>query len=128
MNVLLIEDEELVRKTAVEWLQVAFLENKSNTKVFSAIDDKTALEILSKEKIDVVLMDMILKSSKSGIVDVEQLIRKIKATNKDIRVIAISGHVDNEVVVSCANTNMLESLIYKPVDYDELASIIEGKQ
>jgi CheY-like chemotaxis protein len=85
--VLIVEDDEVNQRTIKR-----FLENKFNTIITDSSD--VALEILKKEKVDLILMDLSIFGSKNGL----ELTRELKASKgySHIPVIAITAHAFEE--------------------------------
>jgi two-component system cell cycle sensor histidine kinase/response regulator CckA len=85
-TVLLVEDEDAVRRFGVRALQ-----NKGY-KVIEARDGEDALEVLGKNgaKIDLVITDVMMPG-----VDGPTLIRRVRETHPDLKVIFISGYAED---------------------------------
>lgn len=79
-NILLVEDDELVRDMLVQVLK------RASHQVESAIDGEQATEILKRSAPDIMVTDIIMPK-KSGIT----LIAEVKNKHPDMEIIAISG-------------------------------------
>jgi len=105
-KVLVVDDEESVR----EPLKIFLLED--GYEVFTAPDVSKAIEILEKNKIDVVVTDIILPQM-SGM----ELLSKIRETSHKVQVILMTG----EPTVETASRAVRESA------FDYLAKPVSGK-
>lgn len=81
-KILMVDDESIVHQL----LSMA-LQGFGYNKLFKATTVTRALQILEREKLDVVFLDLQLKEG-SGF----DLIKKIKRKNKAIKIIVLSGH------------------------------------
>ena len=91
MNILIVEDHELTRfglKTTFEG--VDFIQT-----IYEAESAETAIEIIEKNSIDVVIMDLGLPNM-NGI----EATRNIKGFNKDIKIIILTSHNDEAEVLN----------------------------
>jgi len=86
-KILLIEDEPTLQKTIGEVLK------KENYEVLSALDGKTGLDLIQKEKPDLILLDLILPKM-NGFEVLEEL--KSKEETKNIPVIILTNLERNE--------------------------------
>lgn len=80
----------------------------------TAGDAMEALEIIEREKIDMVISDI-----KMPTMDGIELLSKIKATHPDIAVIMISGHGDILTAVDCMHKGAYD-FIEKPIEMNRL--------
>jgi CheY-like chemotaxis protein len=128
MNILVVEDDVDVRKTAVQWLKYAFEDLETEVDIQDAFDDDSALQLFKNIKFDVVVLDMILKCSNKEIVDVENLIKNFIMINGDIRIIAVTGYVEHKIIKECVEKGLVEKIFFKAVDFDDVAKyIVESK-
>ncbi|MCI1273487.1 MAG: response regulator transcription factor [Clostridiaceae bacterium] len=91
INILIVEDHELTRfglKTTFE--NVDFVGT-----IYEADSAETAIEIFNNNAIDVVIMDLGLPNM-NGI----DATKKIKQTNKDVKVIILTSHNDEKEVLN----------------------------
>ena len=107
-KVLVIDDEKSIRKTLKEILEY------EKFKVDEAQDGSEGLEMMKKEKYDVVLCDI-----KMPKMDGIEVLEKIMVCNSDIPVIMISGHGTIETAVEAVKKGAFD-FISKPPDLNRL--------
>ena len=107
-RVLIVDDEESVRSSLEKLL--AF--EKYIT--FSAPDGETALEAVTSERIDLVLLDIKMPG-----MDGIEVLQRIKETRGDIPVVIISGHGTISTAVEATKLGAFDFL-EKPIDMDRL--------
>ncbi|MFA5805019.1 MAG: PAS domain S-box protein [Melioribacteraceae bacterium] len=85
--VLLVEDDSINQETIKR-----FIENSYNTLITDSSDE--AIEILRKNKIDIILMDISIKGSRNGL----ELTKELKASKEysHIAVIAVTAHASDK--------------------------------
>jgi ActR/RegA family two-component response regulator len=83
-TILIVDDEESVRKSFREWLQGAGLD----CEVLAAADAETALNIANQRTIDLAVLDWNLGSGNNGL----QLLEDLYVFNPDIVAIMITGY------------------------------------
>lgn len=115
-KILVVDDDKTVRG----FLEL-FLKTKGFTSVVSAESGEDAIKIVEKENIKLVLLDVMLP----GINGVEAL-RRIKAINKDISVIMITGYPDEEKAKEAISEGVYDYII-KPFDLFYLELILLTK-
>jgi PAS domain S-box-containing protein len=118
LKILIAEDNLINIKIATRFL------NKMGHNVVSAINGKKALDKLSKEKYDLVLMDIEMPEMNG--IEATQRLRNCEAgtQNADIPVIAMTAHVLNEFKADCINAGM-NDFVSKPVNFYELGIILK---
>ena len=109
-NILIVEDESLV---ALELKST--LESMGYKVIGVASDSTKALDIVSSNSVDVVLMDIYIKGSLDGI----QTARLIKEMDKDIPIIYTSALSDEETIQRAIQTDPASYQI-KPINPKEL--------
>ena len=90
-NILIVEDHELTRfglKTAFE--SCDFID-----KIFEAESAETGLEIASNNEINLIIMDLGLPG-----MDGIEATKKVKALNKDIKIVVLTSHNDEQEVLN----------------------------
>ena len=119
-NILIIEDHELTRfglKTTFE--NTDFIEN-----IYEAETAEAGIEIINHNSVDVIIMDLGLP----GINGIEAT-EKIKAKNKDIKIIMLTSHNDEQEVLNSlkAGANAYCSKEINPKRLVQvIQSVIEG--
>jgi len=92
---------------------------KEGYDVFTAYDGIKGLEIINRNKIDVVLTDV-----KMPVMGGITLLEKAKNIYRDIEVIMITGHGDEELAIKSLRSGAINYL-RKPIDLEELCIAIE---
>ena len=119
-NVLIVEDHELTRfglKTAFE--SCDFIEN-----IFEAESAETALDIVSENRIELVIMDLGLPG-----IDGIEATKRIKQQNSEIRVVILTSHNDVQEVLNSlkAGANAYCSKEINPKRLTEVVqSVLDG--
>ena len=85
-NILVVEDDELVRKPLIELLKEA------GFKVFEARDGEEALKILAEKKIDLVISDLVMPKLGG-----EELAQIIQEKYPGVKLILSSGYPENSI-------------------------------
>jgi two-component system nitrogen regulation response regulator NtrX len=111
-TVLVVDDEENIRETLKDVLE------DDGYKVFNAEDGRKALEILHKNFVDVVLLDLWLPNM-GGI----EVLQRIKGIEGDIPVIIISGHGTIDAAVKATKEGAFD-FIEKPLSIDRVLNVI----
>lgn len=114
-NILLVDDEEVIRITCGN-----MLEDMGYT-VFSAENGKEAVDLIKEgeQQFDAVIMDMIMP-----VMDGQEAIKTIRSFDTDMKIIVSSGFVKN------AENNQLESFnlsgfLHKPYKISELSQLLK---
>lgn len=126
MKILVVEDDPRVRFTTVEWLNCFFTDDTNiDYKVDQACDGDSAIEACRKETYDYVILDMILKNKRYETDDIIEVIDSILEKLPDVKIIVMSGYVENGLVKQIRDDGKVDQTIFfKPVDIDELATYI----
>jgi DNA-binding NtrC family response regulator len=107
-SVLLVDDEEEFLETLTKRLK------KRNVNVASAGDGRDALEFLSRNPVDVVVLDVRMPG-----MDGIEILRRIKESYPLTEVIMLTGHANLEVAVEGMELGAFDYLM-KPVNIDDL--------
>jgi two-component system response regulator (stage 0 sporulation protein F) len=94
----------------VRYFLTRFLKQKGYKEVQSAATGKEALKIIDEDRIKIVLLDIRLPG-----MDGVEVLRKIKARDKDIGVIMITGFPDEKIGQQCLELGASD-YIMKPFD------------
>ncbi|MCK9281920.1 MAG: sigma-54 dependent transcriptional regulator [Melioribacteraceae bacterium] len=113
-KILIVDDEKIVRESLYHWF------DEENYYVETAEDGEIALSKYSKEKFDLLLVDMKMPGM-SGL----DLLIKIKAIDKDALIILITAYSSVPTAIT-ALKNGAYDYVTKPVDPDELAHIVKN--
>ena len=91
-----------------------------NCEIIKAVDGRNALEILSEETgIDLILMDIMMPE-----MDGYEASRKIRETDRETPIIAVSAHIDEEAQTKTHDAGMNDWLA-KPVAAEELIKMLK---
>jgi DNA-binding NtrC family response regulator len=115
-NVLLVDDEVEFLETLVKRMK------KRNVKVVGVKSGEEALEFLSRNPLDVVVLDVRMP----GMDGIETL-REIKKRHPLVEVIMLTGHANMEVAVQGMELGAFDYLM-KPMDIDELLYKVQDAQ
>ncbi|KJS30163.1 MAG: chemotaxis protein CheY [Desulfatitalea sp. BRH_c12] len=113
-HILLVDDE----KDFVEMLALRL--NETGEKVTPAYDGQMGLDILKRENIDVVILDIKMPG-----MDGIQVLREIKSLYPLVEVILLTGHGSAETAVEGMKLGAFDYLL-KPADADELTAKLQG--
>ena len=118
LNFILCDDNQNILNRLEKILDTIFVKNNFDAEISLKTDDYTeVIEYINNNKVDVVLLDINLKSNKTGLQVAEQ-IRKI---NKNIYIIFTTGHLEYAMVAYKYKTF---DYIAKPISYDRLEETI----
>ena len=112
-TVLIVDDEKNIRETLSDILQ------DESYKTFSAGDGKTALDFLSREHVDLVLLDIWLPEM--GGMDV---LKKIREEYVNVTVVMISGHGTVDLAVQAIKSGAFD-FIEKPLSIDRVLQVLD---
>lgn len=95
LNFVLCDDNNIILSKLSKMLESIFIKNNLSAEVgFTSTKSNEIIEYLSNNKVDVLLLDIDLKSDRSGL-EVANLIRK---ENKSIYIIFTTGHLEYGLV------------------------------
>ena len=95
LNFILCDDNQNILNRLEKILDTIFVKNNFDAEISLKTDDyNEVIEYINNNKVDVVLLDINLKSNKTGLQVAEQ-IRKI---NKNIYIIFTTGHLEYAMV------------------------------
>ncbi len=115
-NILIVEDHELTRfglKTSFKGLM--FID-----KIYEADSAETAIDILKKNKIDLVIMDLGLPNM-NGI----EATAKIKELQKDIKIVILTSHNEKQEVISSLKAGA-NAFCSKEINHKRLVNVVES--
>ena len=110
-KVLVVDDEIDIRNAIINIMK------DDGYEVFSSSNSKDALELIKKNLVDLVILDVWLEDSD---LDGIELLKKIKSISKDIQIIIISGHGNIEIAISAIRIGAYE-FIEKPFSSEKLS-------
>jgi len=113
-RIVIVEDDEKLGSIYQEWLELFV------SRVFVARNGKECMEILAREKIDLVITDV-----KMPIMDGYELIEKIKEKYLDLKTIMLTAYGDKSGVVKALRLGAYDYLD-KPVKMDLLEHVVRN--
>jgi DNA-binding NtrC family response regulator len=111
-RLLIVDDEMDIREFARNFFR------KRNIEVFTASGGTEAFDIIQNENPDLVLLDVRMEEI-TGV----ELLRKVRDTGNDVKVIMVSG-VEDESTIDEAKSMGVLGFIHKPLVLDELEKIV----
>ncbi len=112
-TILYVEDEEMVRKSAVEYL------SRVCKNVLEAKDGKEAIAIWRENKPDIIITD--ISMPKLNGIDMASYIR---AHDKDVQIIIATAHSDTDYLLKAVELQLVKYII-KPITKDKLIGALE---
>ena len=112
ISILIVDDDEEMCETLSDILEV------KGYSTHTAFDGYKALDIVGTEKVDVMLMDIMMPKI-NGV----ETFKKVKKLDKGISVIMITAYAVDELINEVVDTGAF-NVIYKPLDIDELVDNI----
>ena len=113
LNILYIEDEKNIRLNIKKTLEL-FCEN-----VFDAENILNAKEILTKQRIDIIISDINLPDM-SGI----DFVKEIRIRDKTIPIILLSAYTDKEFLLEATRLKLVDYLT-KPINFKDLNNALQ---
>ena len=113
LNILYIEDEKNIRLNIKKTLEL-FCEN-----VFDAENILNAKEILTKQRIDIIISDINLPDM-SGI----DFVKEIRIRDKTIPIILLSAYTDKEFLLEATKLKLVDYLT-KPINFKDLNNALQ---
>ncbi len=108
-RILVVDDEENFRKLVLEALP--------SYSVVEAGDGREAIEVVSEQKVDLVLTDIRMPG-----MDGFALLERLRASNPDLPILAVSGYLEASEVREYA----FDGFIDKPVSLPHLRDLVEA--
>jgi DNA-binding response OmpR family regulator len=112
-TILYVEDDEMVRKNAVEYL------SRISKKVLQAENGKEAIKIYKEEKPDIIITD--ISMPKLNGLDMASFIR---TEDKNVQIIVATAHSDTEYLMQAVELQLVKYII-KPVTKEKLLEALE---
>jgi DNA-binding response OmpR family regulator len=112
-TILYVEDDEMVRKSAVEYLQRVAKE------VLQAKDGKEAISVWKKHKPDIIITDISMPRL-NGI----DMASYIRTHDKDVQIIIATAHSDTDYLLKAVELQLVKYII-KPITKEKLISALE---
>lgn len=112
LKLLIVDDEPDVREFASNFFR------KRKFKIYSCPDGESAIDMVESEHPDLVLLDIKLNR-----MDGIETLGKIRQTNKQVKVIMMTGRDDDEAKRACGALGV-SGYIHKPLELDELEKVV----
>jgi len=112
-TILYVDDEDMVRKNAVEFL------SRISSKVYEAKDGKEAVSMWKEYKPDIIITD--INMPKLNGIDMASYIR---SHDKDVQIIIATAHSDTEYLLKAVELQLVKYII-KPITKDKLTNALE---
>lgn len=112
-TILYVEDEEMVRKNAVEYL------SRIAKKVIEAKDGKEAISLWREYKPDIIITD--INMPRLNGIDMASYIR---AEDKNVQIIIATAHSDTEYLLRAVELQLVKYII-KPITKEKLTQALE---
>lgn len=118
LNFVICDDNLNILDRLEKMLDTIFCKNDFEAQVaFSSDNTEEVLNYISSNKVDVAMLDINLKSNKTGI----ELAKEIRKINKKIYIIFTTGHLEYAMIAYKVKTF---DYIAKPINYDRLEETI----
>lgn len=118
LNFVICDDNLNILDRLEKMLDTIFCKNDFEAQVaFSSDNTEEVLNYISSNKVDVAMLDINLKSNKTGI----ELAKEIRKINKNIYIIFTTGHLEYAMI---AYKVKIFDYIAKPINYDRLEETI----
>ena len=114
-KLLIVDDETDIREFAKRFF------SKRNINVFTASGGGEALELIEKEKPNLVLLDINMEQM-TGL----EVLKRLREKNDQTKVIMVTGVNDQNVVKEISDLG-IEGYIHKPLILEELQNIVLAK-
>lgn len=112
-NLMIVDDEPIVRKSLSDWLK------EEGFDILTAEDGYKAIELIEKEKVDCVILDLKMPG-----IDGIQVLKEIKARRPDTKVIMITAYGTIQNAVEAMKIGATD-YITKPFDPEEIVESIK---
>ncbi len=113
-SVMVVEDEDLVRKVLVDVLKLR------GFRVLDAAHGEEALERLEKERVDLLITDLVMPKMGGG-----ELVEKVRERFPQVKVVIISGYSSSEREPGVRDRIGEHLFLYKPFGVWEILKVVE---
>ncbi len=112
LRILYVEDEEDVRRSAVEYLK------RIAKEVYEAGDGKEAIQVWLQEKPDIIITDISMPRL-NGL----DMARYIRSKDRDVQIIVATAYTDTDYLMQAVELNLVKYLV-KPVTKEKLQNAL----
>lgn len=116
INILLVDDEALIRQGLRSLLEKETFVGH----IFEASDSKDFGDILLKEKVDIILLDIRLRDT-TGI----ELLEIVRSQLRQPKIVAVTGMEGVELIVNLLKSGV-DGIVYKLDGYEEIRNTIKS--
>lgn len=113
LTILFVEDNEAFARNTIDFLQIYF------GKVLHSKTIKDALRLFETEALDLILSDIKVEDG-NGL----EFIEKVRHTNKEIPIIVMSAHKEEELLLKAIPLGILAYEV-KPIHYESFLSLLK---
>jgi len=114
MKILVVDDSTFMRKILIK-----ILDEMGHKEIIEAADGAEAVTKFTSEKPDLVLLDIIMEK-KDGI----QVLKEVKALNKDAKVVMVSAVGQEQMVKEALGAGALDFIV-KPFDNEKVKETVK---
>jgi len=112
LRILYVEDEDDVRRNAVEYLK------RIAKEVLEAKDGKEAIKVWSEEKPDIIITDISMPRL-NGL----DMARYIRSKDQDVQIIVATAYTDTDYLMQAVELNLVKYLV-KPITKEKLLTVL----
>lgn len=112
LRILYVEDEDDVRRNAVEYLK------RITKEVLEAKDGKEAIKVWADEKPDIIITDISMPKL-NGL----DMARYIRSKDQDVQIIVATAYTDTDYLMKAVELNLVKYLV-KPITKEKLLSAL----
>jgi YesN/AraC family two-component response regulator len=112
LTLLYVEDDDIIRQNAVEYLSESFKE------VLQAVDGQEALELYETHKPDIIMSDIEMPRL-NGL----QMAKKIRQKDKTIPIIITTAFTDTEYMLQAIELQLIKYIV-KPINSKKLSNAL----
>ncbi len=112
LRILYVEDEEDVRRNAVEYLK------RITKEVLEAGDGKEAIKVWAEEKPDIIITDISMPRL-NGL----DMARYIRSKDQDVQIIIATAYTDTEYLMQAVELNLVKYMV-KPITKEKLLNAL----
>ena len=113
LRILYVEDEEDVRRNAVEYL------SRISKEVLQASNGKEAIKVWADEKPDIIITDISMP-----VLNGLDMARYIRSKDKDVQIIVATAYTDTDYLMQAVELNLVKYLV-KPITKEKLLTALQ---
>ena len=113
LRILYVEDEEDVRRNAVEYL------SRISKEVLQASNGKEAIKVWADEQPDIIITDISMP-----VLNGLDMARYIRSKDKDVQIIVATAYTDTDYLMQAVELNLVKYLV-KPITKEKLLTALQ---